>query len=131
MEELMQIVEEKRIPMLSMKEGVSWTKGNSTFHYVAPKKGNMMAMKFTCLIHENIGSLVFIYRRYGERGRGEFLAQIWAVDFGPVILKAGHHGSRTSSTEPFVTRFVPKLTIFSAGRNNMIRTSSSRGRRNV
>ena len=37
---------------------------------------------------------------------------------GQFILKAGHHGSRTSSTEPFVSALQPELTIFSAGRNN-------------
>ena len=39
MNEIIQIIVDKRIPMLSMKEGVSWTKGNSVFHYVAPKEG--------------------------------------------------------------------------------------------
>ncbi len=34
------------------------------------------------------------------------------------LLKAGHHGSKTSSIEPFVELLQPKLTIFSAGRNN-------------
>ena len=36
-----------------------------------------------------------------------------------VILKAGHHGSKTSSTEPFIEKLQPQLTIFSAGKNNL------------
>ena len=34
------------------------------------------------------------------------------------VLKAGHHGSKTSSTEAFVERLRPALAIFSAGKNN-------------
>jgi competence protein ComEC len=34
------------------------------------------------------------------------------------VLKAGHHGSRTSSSETFVTTVSPKYAIISAGKNN-------------
>ena len=47
-----------------------------------------------------------------------FLQQYGGAEFGSILLKAGHHGSRTSSTEPFISALQPVLTIFSAGRNN-------------
>lgn len=34
------------------------------------------------------------------------------------LLKAGHHGSKTSSTEEFVALTNPKFTVFMAGENN-------------
>ncbi|WP_085449737.1 ComEC/Rec2 family competence protein [Halalkalibacter krulwichiae] len=34
------------------------------------------------------------------------------------ILKAGHHGSRTSTTEIFVKQLEPQLVLISAGRQN-------------
>ena len=34
------------------------------------------------------------------------------------ILKAGHHGSHTSSSEDFVKAISPKIAIISAGKNN-------------
>lgn len=34
------------------------------------------------------------------------------------VLKAGHHGSSTSSTEPFLEAIQPSISIISAGRNN-------------
>jgi competence protein ComEC len=38
---------------------------------------------------------------------------------GPVtVLKAPHHGSRTSSTEPFLARTRPRFVVFCVGRNN-------------
>lgn len=35
-----------------------------------------------------------------------------------VVLKAAHHGSATSSSEPFIAAVRPDVVIFSAGRNN-------------
>lgn len=34
------------------------------------------------------------------------------------ILKVGHHGSKTSSTEPFLKLVQPRLSIISSGLNN-------------
>lgn len=34
------------------------------------------------------------------------------------VLKAGHHGSKTSSSEVFVRRVAPEVAIISAGKNN-------------
>lgn len=34
------------------------------------------------------------------------------------VLKAGHHGSKTSSSESFIDAVNPKLVIFSAGEEN-------------
>ena len=36
-----------------------------------------------------------------------------------VILKVGHHGSKTSSSEQFIDHLRPELAIISAGRKNM------------
>jgi len=47
----------------------------------------------------------------GERG---ILGLIGPVD----LLKVGHHGSRTSSTEEFLSRLAPKVAVISAGTRN-------------
>ncbi|WP_054658201.1 ComEC/Rec2 family competence protein [Apilactobacillus ozensis] len=35
------------------------------------------------------------------------------------VLKLGHHGSKTSSSENFLEKINPKLAIISAGKNNL------------
>jgi competence protein ComEC len=51
-------------------------------------------------------------------GQGE-LAVIGAGLTKPVnILKAGHHGSKSSSTRPFVRVFAPEVSVISSGLNN-------------
>jgi competence protein ComEC len=55
----------------------------------------------------------------GDIGAGIERALIPALDLRPVvILKAAHHGSATSSSEPFIEATNPRAVIFSAGRNN-------------
>ncbi len=34
------------------------------------------------------------------------------------VLKVGHHGSKTSSSESFINRIDPKYSIISVGKNN-------------
>jgi competence protein ComEC len=55
----------------------------------------------------------------GDIGRDVERTLIATLDVAPVvILKAAHHGSATSSSEPFVEAARPGAVIFSAGRNN-------------
>lgn len=56
----------------------------------------------------------------GDAG-GEF-ESAWRppADLGPLrVLKAGHHGSRSSSGAAFVTRYVPDIALVSAGQSNL------------
>ena len=55
-----------------------------------------------------------------KNGEAKFLRKYGDVDFGEIILKAGHHGSKTSSTEHFIDYLRPELAIISAGRNNLM-----------
>ena len=40
------------------------------------------------------------------------------------VLKVGHHGSKTSSTEPFINLVSPELTVVSVGYKNKFRHPS-------
>lgn len=48
----------------------------------------------------------------------QYLAALGGDALDSDILKAGHHGSRTSSGEPFVAAVSPAWAIISAGKNN-------------
>jgi competence protein ComEC len=119
MKDILRIAENKRIPFLTMKEGVSWTEGSSSFHYVAPKEGSYAGNASSLVLFMKTSGPSFLFTGDIEKeGEAQFLRKYGHSDFGPVILKEGHHGSRTSSTDQFVNALRPELTIFSAGRNN-------------
>ncbi len=76
----------------------------------------------------NDSSLV-IKLRYGVRSflfpgdieaRGEQLLAVKKEDITADVLKAPHHGSRTSSTADFLKVVAPKLAVISAGRGNYL-----------
>jgi competence protein ComEC len=55
----------------------------------------------------------------GDIGRDAENTLTPMLDPRPItIVKAPHHGSLTSSTEPFVSALHPAAVVFSAGRNN-------------
>ncbi len=53
-----------------------------------------------------------------EEDLEEYLIATYGEQLDVEILKAGHHGSKTSSIEEFVSSTSPETSIFSAGRNN-------------
>ncbi len=119
MKEIVRIAENKRIPLLTMKEGIMWTEGSAAFHYMAPREGRYVGNASSLVLFMKTSGPSFLFTGDMEKeGEAQFLRKYGHSDFGPVILKAGHHGSRTSSTEPFVDALRPELTIFSAGRNS-------------
>ena len=119
MKDVMQRASEMEIPVLTMKKGISWASGLTSFAYVSPSKdryeGNNSSL---VLFMKTVGPSVLFTGDMEEEGEKQFLREFGNGDFGKIILKAGHHGSRTSSSEPFIRALQPELTIFSAGKNN-------------
>ena len=53
-----------------------------------------------------------------EAGELELIKRYGTVLENITLLKAGHHGSKTSSSEAFLMHTRPLLTIFTAGKDN-------------
>jgi len=51
-----------------------------------------------------------------EKGEKELLKQYPTLELD--ILKAGQHGSKTSSSPAFLEKLKPELTLISVGKNN-------------
>ncbi len=119
MKAVIQIAEEQQIPIFQMKEGVSWQEGQTSFHYVGPVDGVYKGNDSSLILYMTTTGPSFLFTGDMEKeGEQQFLRQYGQADFASFILKAGHHGSRTSSTEAFIEMLMPELTIFSAGKNN-------------
>lgn len=65
---------------------------------------------------EYCGEKILFTGDAGFAGENELLAS--GADVGADILKVGHHGSRYSSGEEFLSRVSPSYAIISAGRDN-------------
>ncbi|WP_230874996.1 DNA internalization-related competence protein ComEC/Rec2 [Lysinibacillus cavernae] len=119
MRELLTEANKRNVPVKEKMKGTAWQIGETYFYYLWPHdtfyEGNndslvlyMQQKEFTALFtgdleHDGEQQLI---NRYGH-----LLANL-------TLLKAGHHGSKTSSIESFVELLQPRLTVFSAGLHN-------------
>ncbi|MEG0258611.1 MAG: DNA internalization-related competence protein ComEC/Rec2 [Lysinibacillus sp.] len=119
MNDLLVEAKKQKVPIKEKMQGAAWTIDHTQFHYLWPQD----------TIYEGNDDSLVLYIQQGafkglltgdleESGEQALLVQYEALLGNMSLLKAGHHGSKTSSTEPFVELLQPKLTIFSAGLNN-------------
>lgn len=119
MDALIQVAHEKNVPFLEMKDGVTWKDEQTRFSYLAPQAGEYVGNDSSlALFMETTGPSFLFTGDMEEEAERKFVQKYKEVDFGQLILKAGHHGSKTSSTAPFIDVVRPELAIISAGRNN-------------
>lgn len=108
----------KNIPVKEQMAGDGFQIGDTQFNYVSPQdtlyKGNDDSLVLY-LKHHSFNAL---FTGDLERGGEEDLLKVYNGIKNITILKAGHHGSNTSSSEAFLQQLQPQLTIFSAGQNN-------------
>ncbi|MGE7623285.1 ComEC/Rec2 family competence protein [Viridibacillus sp. NPDC096237] len=119
MKDVVDIAQKDGIPIREQIAGRSWMQGETTLSYLSPDdliyEGNDDSLVLM-LQHANFKALftgdleqtgeIILVENYKET--------ISKMD----ILKVGHHGSKTSSTEPFLKLVQPRLSIFSSGLNN-------------
>lgn len=103
------------------KAGDSWVIGDSLFQVLSPFGGEMGEG-----MGKNDGSIVLFAKVGGlswlftgdleEQGEGQLIKSYPKLKAD--VLKVGHHGSKTSSTDLFLSGVKPRIGVISAGRNN-------------
>lgn len=120
MVDLLKMIAKKNVPVIEMKDGITWQDEQTRFTYLGPQKGAYVGNDSSLvLLMETTGPSFLFTGDMETEAERKFMQKYNNVDFGQVILKVGHHGSKTSSTEPFIASIKPELAIISAGRNNM------------
>lgn len=119
MQALLGVADEQNIPIIEVADGVSWREKEASFHYLHPQQleyvGNDSSL---ALLMETVGPSFLFTGDMEEKAEQAFLKKYGEVDFGEVILKIAHHGSKTSTIEPFIQSLQPILAIGSMGKNN-------------
>lgn len=102
--------------------GSSWQLGNVRFDYLSPTD---------TLYEGNDDSLVLLVQQgtfkalftgdLEQQGEEEMIRLYRHAIENVTVLKAGHHGSKTSSIESFVEVTNPQFVVFMAGENNRYR----------
>ena len=114
------LVEAKRQKISIVEEiaNVTWKKEGISFTYLWPTETTYEGNNDSLVLYVTKGDFKALFMGdVEESGEQSILRQY--PDLAQIdVLKAGHHGSKTSSTEAFVEKLKPALTIFSAGENN-------------
>ncbi|MFT4412703.1 DNA internalization-related competence protein ComEC/Rec2 [Fredinandcohnia humi] len=99
------------------KRGGSWKEGETSFLVLSPKGNEGSENENSIVIYTMLGGVSWLFtgdiEKDGERDIINTYPNI-KVD----VLKVGHHGSKTSSTDPFLQTLNPKVGLIPVGKNN-------------
>ena len=117
MERIVRKAEAAGIPIYEAKAGLSWETRYGSFQIVHPSDELYEGNNDSIVVYAEIGGLKWLFTGDLEaEGEAELLADY--APFSVDVLKAGHHGSRTSTTPEFLKALKPSAAVISAGRNN-------------
>ena len=119
MDEMRIEAEKQSIPIIEQIAGRGWHIGQTAFAYLSPTDMQYEGNNDSLVLYVQHGDFRALFTGDLEKD-GEYTL---IRHYGPSIrhvslLKAGHHGSKTSSSEEFVEYMMPALTIFTAGKDN-------------
>lgn len=111
-------LEENNIPVTFVHAGDEWTRSDHFFDIVHPDKDHLYEENdLSLVLKAEIDGVEFLFTGDIESG-AEADILLRNEDVQAEILKAAHHGSSTSSTEPFIDAVAPAAAVISAGINN-------------
>ena len=117
-EKLINLATQKRIKIRFVQKGDQWKVENQIFTILSPDEGTSSNQNNSSIVlYTEMGGLRWLFTGDLEEEGEKTLIDRYP-DLKIDILKVGHHGSQTSSSDPFLDALQPKLAIISAGRNN-------------
>ncbi|MCD8329976.1 MAG: ComEC/Rec2 family competence protein [Lachnospiraceae bacterium] len=120
--ELRAAAAEEGIPVRVLSAGESWTWGGVDFTCEFPGPEDCEALaddanNASLVLSLQSGDFSALFTGdLGEEGEERWLQRATTGDY--TLLKAGHHGSRTSSGEAFLELVSPEITVISCGKDN-------------
>ena len=117
-EKLIKLATEKRIKIRFVQKGDQWKVENQSFTILSPNEGTSSNKNNSSIVlYTEMGGLRWLFTGdLEEEGEKRLIAEY--PDLKIDVLKVGHHGSQTSSSDLFLDVLSPKLAIISAGKNN-------------
>lgn len=116
--ELIEKVKKEKISLRFVHQGDSWSTSQERFLILAPQEKTIMeGNNASIVLYTNLGGQRWLFTGDLEK-EGENLLMEKYPTLSVDVLKAGHHGSKSSTTEPFIKQMKPKIAVISVGENN-------------
>lgn len=115
-ENLLETIKKKNLSVTSARSGVVIIDEDGLkVEVLSPIKGSYSGLNnYSVVLKISYGKNVFLFMGDAE----ELVEKEINGDVSADVIKVGHHGSMTSSSEEFVARVKPKYAIISVGVNN-------------
>jgi competence protein ComEC len=111
------IANEKQIPVKIVKSGDRWNVGDISFFVLSPKGDEREKNDQSIVVYTKLGGKTWLFTGDMEEEREQKLLEEYPR-LQADVLKAGHHGSKTSTSEAFLQKIQPKTAIISVGQKN-------------
>lgn len=119
MADFLQEATSKRLVIREQMAGNAWQAGKAKFRYLWPTDVEYEGNNDSLVLLMELDTLKMLFTGDLEREGELALAEIAYADINnSTVLKIGHHGSKTSSSEGFIEAINPQLAIIMAGKNN-------------
>lgn len=114
------LIAQKHIKKVIARRGQSITLGGARFDVLFPDRDvSKLATNDGSIIGQLVyGSNTVMFTGDAPSATEEYVLSLDGAHIKSDILKAGHHGSKTSASEPFVSAVAPQYAVVSAGLNN-------------
>lgn len=107
----------EKIAFKAVKRGDLWKAGEATFYIVNPYREEEDKNEASIVMYAEFGGQRWMFTGdLGVDGEEEIVKVF--PNLRADVLKAGHHGSKTSTSESFLDLLQPRIAIISAGKEN-------------
>ncbi|MCL6587706.1 MAG: DNA internalization-related competence protein ComEC/Rec2 [Anoxybacillus sp.] len=113
------MAKKRHIAITELQQGDRWKVGNDSFFVLhpTPTAAPLSDNNRSLVLYAQLGPLSWLFTGDLEKeGEQQLLALFPHLHAD--VLKVGHHGSETSTSEPFLQTIMPKLAVISVGKNN-------------
>ncbi|HEU5139055.1 MAG TPA: DNA internalization-related competence protein ComEC/Rec2 [Bacillales bacterium] len=110
--------EQLGIPVQFVEAGMGWKSGDVVFTILNPIGRRENENNRSIVISAQLGGLKWLFVGDLEK-EGEQRVMRGYPNLNIDVLKVGHHGSHTSTTESFLNEISPRVALISVGENNM------------
>ncbi|WP_203361687.1 DNA internalization-related competence protein ComEC/Rec2 [Bacillus sp. REN10] len=94
----------------------SWQTGEAAFQFLSPEDDQYEGNDDSLVLYAHIGGKKWLFTGDAEISAEQKMAERFSLDVD--VVKLGHHGSKTSTSEEWMDETTPEYGIISVGRKN-------------